>query len=193
MPRLRTAPDRSQGDRNRDRNASEEDPRDGRLLRRLSPRLATVASLIGLATAVAVVSPIALAARSHTFTATYAGHATGMRSGTTASGTATATGRGTLIGASTLHGSATGAVTSETCVVFRGTMVLKGRPGSVRLAVRGAHACATNANRVSFSGSATVTRGTSTFAGARGKLSFTGRYVKESGAVTISFRGSMTY
>jgi hypothetical protein len=153
----------------------------------------TFASLAGIAAAAALVSPAALAAKSHTFTATYAGHASGTMNGTTASGTATADGRGRLIGVSTLHGSGRGVATSETCVVFSATLVLKGRPGSMRLAVREAKACATDANRVAFSGRATVTRGTSAFAGARGTLSFTGRYVKESGAVTISFRGSISY
>ena len=150
-------------------------------------------SLVGILTTAVLVSPLALAARSHTFTATYLGHGTEMRSGSTVSGTGTAVGRGRLIGASTLRGSATGAVTSEKCVVFSGTVLLRGRPGSMRLAVRGAHACATDATRVSFSGKATVIRGTSTFAGARGTLSFTGRYVTQSGAVTISFRGSISY
>jgi hypothetical protein len=46
---------------------------------------------------------------------------------------------------------------------------------------------------VPFSGSAAVVKGTSRFAGATGTLSFTGTYAAESGAVTISFSGRVSY
>jgi hypothetical protein len=110
-------------------------------------------------------------------------------------GSATLTGRGSIIGAGTLTGSARGVFTSHTCVVFNGTAVLKGRPGSIRLATRRAHACASSAsaNDVSFSGGAQITGGSATFAGAHGRLSFTGTYLRQSGAVTISFRGRMSF
>jgi hypothetical protein len=131
-------------------------------------------------------------ASSHRFTATYAGHASGEAGGGKAAGAATATGRGRLIGASTFTGSARGSYSGQ-CFTLSGTAVLKGHPGSIRLAVGDTHTCAGNADAVSFSGSAKVTRGTSTFAGARGNVSFTGKYVPASGALTISFRGRITY
>jgi hypothetical protein len=151
------------------------------------------AAVLALAAATALCSPLALAAGTHRFTATYTGHGAGTTDGTSASGSGSAIGRGRLIGPSTLHGSGKGTVTSDSCVVFGATMVLRGRPGSLRLAVRRAPACVTDASSVSFSGKAKVTRGTSTFAGARGTLSFKGRYDTQSGAVTISFRGSISY
>jgi len=148
-----------------------------------------------VATAAAIVAPVALPAKKHAFTASYAGHGSGEVSGTTASGIATATGRGRIIGAGTLTGSASGVFTSQTCVVFSGTAILKGSSGSITVAAHGAQACAgsTDANNVSFSGRGKVTGGTSTFAGARGTLSFTGTYLRQTGAVTISFRGQITF
>jgi hypothetical protein len=156
----------------------------------------TVAVLAGVAAATAgIAGPNALAAKSHRFAGTYTGQGHGQVSGTTASGSGTARGRGSGIGASTLNGSARGVFTSRTCVVFDGTGVLKGANGSIRLAAHGARACAggSNADVVSFSGSARVTGGTSTFAHAHGTLSFTGTYTRRSGGLTISFRGSLTY
>jgi hypothetical protein len=114
-------------------------------------------------------------------------------SGRTASGSATATGRGTLIGPSTLRGAANGVATSQTCVAFSGRAILKGRVGSIKLAARGARACDSSGTVVAFSGSATVTGGTARFAGARGTLSFSGKYVRRTGSVTIAFRGRLRY
>lgn len=148
---------------------------------------AALASVVCIAAASASSS-----ASSHRFTATYAGHASGQAGGGNAEGTATATGRGKLIGVSTFSGSARGSYAGQ-CFALSGTALLRGRPGAIRLVVSDVHACATTADAVSFSGSAKVKRGTSTFAGARGKLSFTGKYVAASGALTISFRGRMTY
>lgn len=154
-------------------------------------------ALVVLAVVAAVASiaaPDALSATTHLFTATYTGTGTGAVSGTHASGTATAAGRGTPIGHGTLRGSATGVFTTETCVTFNGTALLQGTAGSIKVVVRGARACvAADANDVAFSGSAKVTRGTETFAGARGTLSLQGKYSRESGAVTISFKGRITY
>jgi hypothetical protein len=80
-------------------------------------------------------------------------------------------------------------------VAFNGKVVLRGRSGSIKLSVRGAHACASaaNASSVAFRGSASVTGGTSSFAGARGTLSFKGTFDKTSGAITISFKGRIRY
>jgi hypothetical protein len=143
-------------------------------------RIRPLAVVAAFATAAAIVAPVALAAKKHAFTASYAGHGSGAVIGRAAAGSATATGRGRVIGAGTLTGSASGVFTSQTCVVFSGTAVLKGSPGSVTLAAHDAQACAgsTDANSVSFSGSAKVTGGTSTFAGAHGTLAFTGTYLR---------------
>jgi len=46
---------------------------------------------------------------------------------------------------------------------------------------------------VSFSGQAKVLGGTSAFAHVRGTLSFTGKYVRLTNAVTISLKGRITY
>jgi hypothetical protein len=148
-----------------------------------------------LVTATTTLASGAVSARSHSFTARYAGHGSGQVSGNSASGSATATGRGNLIGRGTLYGSASGIVTSKTCVTFSGTAVLKGSSGSITLAARHAHACAngTDANDVLFSGSATITGGSAAFAGARGTLLFTGTYLRPSGSVTITFRGRVSY
>ena len=142
-----------------------------------------------------LLAPVALPAKSHAFNATYTGTATGHVSGTSASGSATATGRGRLIGASTLRGSGHGVFTSQTCVEFSGKAVLKGAPGAIRLTVRGARACAAAAMStiVSFSGTASVSGGTSTFAGARGTLTFTGTFAQGSGKLTLSFHGRLSY
>jgi hypothetical protein len=119
----------------------------------------------------------------------------GSVSGTTASGTATLAGRGKPIGPSTLTGSGHGTLTGATCVVFSGRATLKGRAGSIRISTHGAKACAAGADSsdVSFSGQAKVVGGTSAFAHASGTLSFTGRYVRSTNAVTISFKGRITY
>jgi hypothetical protein len=150
------------------------------------------AALVALVIATLSSAPVAMAARSHIFRAAYSGHGAGAVSGTTASGSATMSGSGPLIGAGTLSGSAHGVFTSQTCVVFSGTAILKGATGS---RARQAHACAaaTDANTVSFSGSAAVTGGTATFAGAHGRLAFSGTYHGQTGAVTLSLRGRITY
>jgi hypothetical protein len=153
-----------------------------------------VAVLVAVAVAAAIGVPVALPAVQHSFTATYTGHGSGTVSGTSASGSVTATGRGT-VGRGTLTGSGSGVFTSATCLVFSGAAVLKGTRGSITLAAHRAQACAASAdaNSVSFSGSARVTRGTSTFAHARGTVSFTGTYVRETSAVTISLRGRIRF
>ena len=151
-----------------------------------------VASLSAVATASAPAAPTSPATSSHRFKATYTGQAFGQANGSEASGGATATGRGKLLGASTLRASGQGLV-SDQCVDFTGTTLLRGRPGAIRLALRGGHACAGSATRASFSGRAKVTRGTATFAGAHGTLSFTGTYDIQTRAVTISFKGRITY
>ena len=152
---------------------------------------ATTLSIVGAC----FLSPAGWTAGTHRFSAAYAGTGVGAVSGTTASGTATLAGRGRLIGPSTLTGSGHGTLTSSTCVVFSGKATLKGRSGSIRISTRGAKACAAGAdsNDVSFSGQAKVVGGTSAFAGARGTLSFTGRYVRSTNAVTISLKGRITY
>jgi hypothetical protein len=159
------------------------------------PRTGLPMGVASIASAATMVAPVALAATSHPFTASYTGHGSGQVSGTRASGSATLTGRGSMIGPGTLTGSASGVFVSRTCVVFSGAAVFKGRPGTIRLATRRAQACAasTDANEVSFSGSAQITGGSAKFAGARGMLSFTGTYLRQSGAVTISFRGRIIF
>ena len=116
-------------------------------------------------------------------------------SGAGASGSATASGRAGMIGAGTLQGSAEGVFTSETCVVFSGTALLTGKDGSITPAAHEAHACAEEpvANVVSFSGRATVIGGTSAAVDARRTLPFTGTYDRQSGFVTISFGGRISY
>lgn len=148
-----------------------------------------------LVTGTLAAAPVALSATSHRFTARYVGRGIGAVSGTSASGSATMVGRGMSIGRGTLSGSARGTFTSKTCVVFSGTAVLKGTAGSIRLSARRARACAsgTNPARVSFSGTANVSHGTARFRGARGTVSFHGTYARDTGAVTISLTGTLTY
>jgi hypothetical protein len=138
-------------------------------------------------------APVAMAARSHPFTAAYSGKGAGAVNGAGASGSATMSGRGRLIGASTLTGSANGTFTDPACVLFDGTGVLKGAGGSITLAARRGHACAATADAVSFSGQATVTGGTSSFAGARGTLTYTSSYNRGTGVVRVSLRGRIRY
>jgi hypothetical protein len=152
-------------------------------------RLVALAALV----TVTMPAPIAHSATSHRFTATYRGHGSGAASGNSASGSASGTGRGRLIGRSTFSGSASGVLTSSTCVVFSGRAVLRGKAGTIRLSVRRAQACGGSASNVGFSGRAKVTGGTRTFARATGTLSFSGTYVQQSGAVTISFSGRLVY
>jgi len=110
-------------------------------------------------------------------------------------GSAAMVGHGKPIRRATLRGSAHGVFTSQTCVLFSGTAVLKGTAGSFRLSAHRARACAsgTNPNRVAFSGTANVSRGTGRFRGAHGIVSFHGTYARNSGAVTISLTGKLTY
>ena len=48
-------------------------------------------------------------------------------------------------------------------------------------------------NSVSFSGAATVTGGTATFAGARGRVAFRGSFDRVTGSVRISLSGVVRY
>ena len=170
------------------------------LSRRPKPRtgrtvwLRGFAALVVVAAVLAIGAPVALPAVQHAFTGSYTGHGSGTVSGTNASGSVTATGSGTTIGRGTLTGSGSGSFTSPTCVVFSGSAVLKGARGSITLTTRGAHACGSaGATSVSFSGSAQVTGGTSTFAHARGTLSFSGTYAGQTHAVRISLHGRIRY
>ena len=93
-----------------------------------------------------------------------------------------------------MSGSAHGTFTSQTCVTFSGRAVLRGKTGSLRLRARRAQACAAGGgNSVSFSGAATVTGGTGTFAGARGRLSFSGSFDRTTGSVRVSLGGVIRY
>jgi hypothetical protein len=93
-----------------------------------------------------------------------------------------------------MSGSAHGTFTSQTCLTFSGRAVLRGTNGTLRLAARRAHACAAGGgNSVSFSGTATVTGGTATFAGARGRLSFRGTFDRATGSVRVSLSGVIRY
>ena len=158
-------------------------------------RLMRLRASIAVVAAAAVLVPTVSAAQRHTFTATYTGHGSGQLNGVQASGQGTAKGRSFLIGRSTLTGSATGRLASASCLSFNGRAVLKGKPGSIKLAARSGQAClaATAVSRVPFSGRARVTGGTKTFAGARGTLRFHGAYATETGTVTITFTGTLTY
>jgi hypothetical protein len=93
-----------------------------------------------------------------------------------------------------MSGSANGTFTSQTCVTFSGRAVLRGKRGSLRLRAHNAQACAPgDGSSVSFSGTATVTGGTATFAGARGRLSFRGSFDRTTGNVKISLTGPIRY
>ena len=162
-------------------------------LRRALATLCALAAFLG-ATASASATSRSSAARDHRFSASYVGHGQGEASGTSASGSATLRGRGRLIGRGTMSGSARGGFTSQTCVTFSGRAVLRGKRGSLRLRARHAHACAAGGgNAVSFSGAATVTGGTGTFAGSRGRLSFRGSFERPTGSVRVSLSGVIRY
>ena len=162
-------------------------------LRRTLATLCAITAFLGAA-AIASATSRGPAGKDHRFSATYAGHGQGETSGTSASGSATLRGRGRLIGRGTLRGSGHGTFTSQTCVTFSGRAVLSGKTGSLRLVARHAHACAAGGgNTVSFSGTATVTGGTATFAGARGRLSFRGSFDRATGSVKISLSGVIRY
>jgi hypothetical protein len=155
--------------------------------------LVVVGAFLGGTTSALAVSRD-FAARDHRFSAGYAGHAHGQASGKSASGSATMHGRGSLVGRGTLTGSGHGTFTSRSCVTFEGKAVISGPQGSLRLAARHASACAAGGGtNVSFSGKATITGGTATFAGARGRLSFRGTFDRASGAVRISLSGLIRY
>jgi hypothetical protein len=152
--------------------------------------------LAGLAAVVtaATLSPVAPAAGSHVFKATYTGHGNGQVAGGQASGRGSAAGSGHVIGKSTLSGSGAGTLTSASCLSFDGKAVLKGGAGSLRLVAHGAQACvSTTGADASFSGRARVTGGTAKFAGASGTLTFHGTYVEATRKLTISFKGRVSY
>ena len=104
-------------------------------------------------------------------------------------------GRGRLIGRSTLKGSGLGTFTSSQCIAFGGRATVRGARGSLKLALHRAQACLNDSSTdsVSFSGRARVVGGSKKFAGARGALKFSGTYTRSTSAVTISFRGRITY
>jgi hypothetical protein len=135
------------------------------------------------------------AAQTQLFTGAYAGSGSGYVSGKKVAGSGTLSGRGRLIGRSTLSGSALGDLTSSSCATFGGRATLRGAPGSLRLAVQSAQACASGGggDSVAFSGRARIVGGSRVFAGARGALSFSGTYTRSTGAVSISFRGRIGY
>jgi hypothetical protein len=161
-------------------------------LRRTLATLCALAAFLG-ATEIASATSRVSGGRDHRFSATYVGHGRGEASGTSASGSATLRGRGSLIGRGTMSGSGHGTFTSQTCVTFSGKAVLRGKTGSLRLRTRHAQACATGGNSVSFSGTATVTGGAVTFAGARGRLSFRGTFDRTTGSVKVSLSGVIRY
>jgi len=162
-------------------------------LRRTLATLCALAAFLG-ATAIASATSRGSGGRDHRFSATYVGHGQGATTGTSASGSAALRGRGRLIGRGTMSGSAHGTFTSQTCVTFSGNAVLRGKTGSLRLKARNANACATGGgDSVSFSGSATVSGGTGTFAGARGRLSFRGTFDRATGNVQVSLSGAIRY
>ena len=162
--------------------------------RRALATLCALAAFFGVA-ATATATYRGSGGREHRFTATYAGTGHGQTSGTTASGSARLRGRGRLIGKGALRCAGRGTFTSPTCVTFDGAAVLSGKSGSLRLVARGARACAaaSNGDLVSFSGRATVTGGTATFAGARGRLSFSGSFDRATGGVRIKLSGRIRY
>jgi hypothetical protein len=163
------------------------------IVRNTLATLCALAAFLG-ATAIGSATSRGLAGRGHQFSASYTGHGQGAASGTSASGSATLRGRGRLIGPGTMSGSAQGTFTSHTCLAFSGKMVLRGKAGSLRLRARSGQACAAGGgNSVSFSGTATVTGGTATFAGARGRLSFRGTFDRATGRVKVSLSGVIRY
>jgi len=161
-------------------------------LRRTLATLCTLAAFLGTTAIASATSRTS--GRDHRFSANYIGHGHGETTGTSASGSATLRGRGRLIGRGTMSGSARGTFTSPTCVTFRGRVVLRGKTGSLRLRARSAQACAAGSeSSVSFSGTATVTGGTRSFAGARGRLSFRGSFDRATGRVKVSLSGVIRY
>ena len=151
-------------------------------------------ALAAAAVALAATS-VADAARVHAFRAKYIGTGSGQATATGASGHASGSGTGNVIGPGRFSVAATAVVLSETCASFDGRFTLKGRGGRIVLTAHDVRACAPESAgaKFAFSGTATVTGGTRKFAGARGTLSFSGAYVKETGAVTISFKGRVRY
>jgi hypothetical protein len=137
----------------------------------------------------------ARAATGHHLVAHYSGQGSGLAVDGAVSGSATLSGRGSLTGTGSLSGSAHGRFVTRTCVIFTGSAVLKGSRGSLALRASGGHACAGAAggNAVSFSGAATVVSGTGAFLHAHGRVTFSGTYARDSGAVTLSLRGVVTY
>ena len=161
-------------------------------LARLAARLAP----FGAAAAAAVFFVGAAGAgQTQAFTASYSGSGSGYASGKKAAGVGTMSGRGRVVGKSTLRGSGLGTFTSPTCVTFDGKATIRGARGTLRLAMRGAQACAGDsaADSVSFSGRARIVGGTKAFVAARGELRFAGTYTRSTSAVSIAFRGRINY
>jgi hypothetical protein len=163
--------------------------------RRRTARARLLAALGAGAALASFGPPSAVPATGHAFGATYTGKGTGQVNGIRASGSATLTGGGASIGRGALTGSGRGVFTSERCITFTGSAVLRGTSGSITVSARDAQACAdeTGGTDFSFTGSATVSRGTATFAGARGTLAFRGTFDADTGTVTLSFRGRIAY
>jgi hypothetical protein len=161
-------------------------------LARLASRLAPLGAA---AAAALLVVASAGAAQAQIFTATYTGTGSGYANGKNAAGVGTMSGRGRLIGRSTLKGSGLGVFTSTTCVTFSGKATIRGAQGSLRLSMSGGRACASDSagDSISFHGMAHVVGGSTKFAGAGGTLRFTGTYTRSTRAVSISFRGRISY
>jgi hypothetical protein len=157
---------------------------------RLRRRFGLAAAALGAAMLLAAAP--AGAATSHPFSASYTGSGAGSVNGMTAAGYASGSGRASIIGAGSFRGSAHGMFTSTTCVTFSGSATLRGAAGTLTVRARQAHACVSPAGG-SFSGVVTVASGTGAVAGAHGTLRFRGSYDGTTGAVKISFSGSLAY
>lgn len=152
-----------------------------------------VTIVLAVAAVALSLAPVGAAARVHPFKARYTGTGSGQATATGASGHATASGTGNVIGPSRLTAAGTAVALSPGCFSFTGKFTLKGHGGKIVLRVHGDRVCASAGADVAFSGTATVTEGTRKFAGARGTLALSGVYTDATEAVTMSFKGRVTY
>ena len=115
--------------------------------------------------------------------------------GIRASGSATLTGGGASIGRGALTGSGRGVFTSETCITFSGSAVLRGTAGSITVSARNAQACAeaTSTSRLLVHGQRGREPRHVDLCGRPRDARVPGRFNAETGTVTVSFRGRIAY
>lgn len=130
------------------------------------------------------------------FKGAYAGKATEKVTGQTVKALAKGHGKGTALGKGTIKGSVKGTTANPPCSPIAGPGVITGKKGKLKVKVVKSRACGASEeeqNKITVSGTVKVKGGTGKFKKAKGKLHFSGRYNRSSGAFSIKLTGTLKY